>query len=83
MTNKHAKTLMDVRQIMYENFYDFIAEDVRTISANGKRRTVLLFERRAGYSYVDNDIDKQYLIGNNFKVEKCCNGHYYQVYRCL
>ena len=83
MTNKQAKSLMDVVKIMNENFYDFIGEDVKTIGSNGKRRTVLLFERQHKYGYIDNDINKQELIGNNFKVEKYNNGHYYQVYRCL
>ena len=83
MTNKQAKNLTDVIRIMRENFYDFIAEDVKTIGANGKRRTVLVFERREGHGYEDQDINKQHLIGNNFKVEKYNNGHYYQVYRCL
>ena len=83
MTNKQAKSLMDVIKIMYENFYDFIGEDVKTIGSNGKRRTVLLFERQYKYGYVDNDNNKQELIGNNFKVEKYNNGRYYQVYRCL
>ena len=32
---------------------------------------------------IDNDINKQLLIGNKFKVEKYNNGQYYQVYRCL
>lgn len=83
MTNKQAKNLMDVVKIMDENFYDFINEDIKTVGVNGKRRTVLLFERRKGYGYEDNDINKQYLIGNNFKIEKYNNGHFYQVYRCL
>ena len=83
MTNKQAKSLMDVIKIMNENFYDFISENIKTIGTNGKRRTVLLFERCKEYGYEDNDINKQYLIGNNFKVEKYSNGHYYQVYRCL
>ena len=83
MTNKQAKSLMDVVKIMNENFYDFIGEDIKTIGSNGKRRTVLLFERQHEYGYIDNDINKQELIGNNFKVEKYNNGHYYQVYRCL
>lgn len=83
MTNKQAKTLTDVIKIMNDNFYDFIGEDVKTIGSRGKRRNVLVFERRAEYGSIDNDIDKQYLIGNNFKVEKYCNGRYYQVYRCL
>ena len=83
MTNKQAKSLMDVVKIMNENFYDFIGEDIKTIGSNGKRRTVLLFERQHKYGYIDNDINKQELIGNNFKVEKYNNGHYYQVYRCL
>lgn len=83
MTNKQAKNLMDVIKIMNDNFYDFIGEDIKTIGSNGKRRTVLLFERRKEYGYEDHDINKQYLIGNNFKVEKYSNGRYYQVYRCL
>ena len=83
MTNKQAKNLTDVIKIMNENFYDFIGEDIKTIDANGKNRTVLLFERREEYGYEDHGINKQYLIGNNFKVEKYNNGHYYQVYRCL
>lgn len=83
MTKKQAKTLKDVIKIMNDNCYDFIGEDVVTIGSRGKRRNVLLFERRAEYGRVDNDIDKQYLIGNNFTVEKYCKGRYYQVYRCL
>ena len=83
MTNKQAKSLTDVIKIMNKNFYDFIGEDIKTIGSNGKRRTVLLFERQHKYGYVDNDNNKQELIGNNFKVEKYNNGHYYQVYRCL
>ena len=83
MTNKQARNLMDVIKIMNENFYDFIGEDIKTIGVNGKRRTVLLFERRKKYGHEDHDINKQYLIGNNFKVEKYNDGHYYQVYRCL
>lgn len=83
MTNKQAKNLMDVIKIMNENFYDFISEDIKTVGVNGKRRAVLLFERRKGYGYEDHDINKQYLIGNNFKIEKYNNGHFYQVYRCL
>lgn len=83
MANKQAKSLMDVVKIMNENFYDFISEDIKTIGENGKRRTVLLFERRKGYGYEDHGINKQYLIGNNFKIEKYNDGHYYQVYRCL
>lgn len=83
MTRKQARTLIDVIKIMNNNFYDFIGEDIKTIGSRGQRRNVLLFERRTGYGYVDNDINKQYLIGNNFKVEKYCNGRYYQVYRCL
>ena len=83
MTNKQAKSLMDVVKIMNENFYDFIGEDIKTIGYNGKRRTVLLFERQHKYGYVDVDNNKQELIGNNFKVEKYSNGRYYQVYRCL
>ena len=83
MTNKQAKSLMDVVKIMNENFYDFIGEDIKTIGVNGKRRTVLLFERCKEYGYEDHDINKQYLIGNNFKVEKYNDGRYYQVYRCL
>ena len=83
MTNKQARNLTDVIKIMNENFYDFISENVKTIGVNGKRRTVLLFERRKGYGYEDHDINKQYLIGNDFKIEKYNNGHYYQVYRCL
>ena len=83
MTNKQARNLMDVIKIMNENFYDFISENIKTIGANDKRRTVLLFERRKEYGYKDHDINKQYLIGNNFKVEKYNDGHYYQVYRCL
>ena len=58
MTNKQAKSLMDVIKIMNENFYDFIGEDVKTIGSNGKRRTVLLFERQHKYGYVDNDNNK-------------------------
>ena len=83
MTNKQARNLMDVIKIMNENFYDFISENIKTIGVNDKRRTVLLFERRKEYGYEDHDINKQYLIGNNFKVEKYNDGHYYQVYRCL
>lgn len=83
MANKQAKTLTDVIKLMNEWFYDFIGEDIRTIGTSGKRRTVLVFERRKGYGDEDNDINKQYLIGNNFKVEKYNNGRYYQVYRCL
>ena len=83
MTNKQAKSLMDVVKIMYENFYDFIGEDIKTIGYNGKRRTVLLFERQHKYGYIDVDNNKQELIGNNFKVEKYNDGHYYQIYRCL
>lgn len=83
MANKQAKSLMDVVKIMDENFYDFISEDIKTVGVNGRRRTVLLFERRKGYGYEDHGINKQYLIGNNFKIEKYNNGHYYQVYRCL
>ena len=83
MKNKQAKNLMDVIKIMNENFYDFISENIKTIGVNGKRRTVLLFERRKGYGYEDNDINKQHLIGNNFKVEKYNDGRFYQVYRCL
>lgn len=83
MTKKQAKTLEDVIKIMNDNFYDLIGEDIKTIGLRGKRRNVLLFERRTEYGNVDNDINKQYLIGNNFKVEKYCNGRYYQVYRCL
>ena len=83
MTNKQAKSLMDVVKIMNENFYDFISEDIKTIGSNGKRRTVLLFERQHKYGYVDVDNNKQELIGNNFKVEKYSNGRYYQVYKCL
>lgn len=83
MTRKQAKTLIDVIKSMDEWFYDFIGEDVKTIGLSGKRRTVLLFERRNGYGYEDHGINKQYLIGNNFKVEKYNNGRYYQVYRCL
>lgn len=83
MTSKQAKSLMDVIKIMNENFYDFIGEDVKTIGSRGQRRTVLLFERQHNFGYVDSDNNKQELIGNNFKVEKYNNGHYYQVYRCL
>ena len=83
MTNKQAKSLMDVVKIMNENFYDFIGEDIKTIGYNGKRRTVLLFERQHKYGYVDVDNNKQELIGNNFKVEKYSDGRYYQVYKCL
>ena len=83
MANKQAKNLMDVIKIMDKNFYDFISENIKTVGVNGKRRTVLLFERRKGYGYKDDDINKQYLIGNNFKVEKYNDGHYYQVYRRL
>ena len=83
MTNKQAKSLMDVVKIMNKNFYDFIGEDIKTIGSNGKRRIVLLFERNGEYGYEDHDINKQELIGNNFKVEKYNDGHYYQVYRCL
>lgn len=83
MANKQAKTLTDVIKLMREWFYDFVSEDVKTIGANGKRRTVLLFERQHKYGYVDSDNNKQELIGNNFKVEKYSNGRYYQVYRCL
>ena len=83
MTNKQAKSLMDVVKIMNENFYDFIGEDIKTIGYNGKRRTVLLFERQHKYGYVDVDNNKQELIGNNFKVEKNSDGRYYQVYKCL
>lgn len=83
MTNKQAKSLMDVVKIMNENFYDFIGEDIKTIGYNGKRRTVLLFERQHKYGYVDVDNNKQELIGNNFKVEKYSGGRYYQVYKCL
>lgn len=83
MTNKQAKTLKDVIKIMYDNFYDFIGEDIKTIGSRGKRRNVLLFEHRTEYGYADNGIDKQELIGDNFKVEKYCNGRYYQIYRCL
>ena len=83
MANKQAKTLIDVIKIMNDNYYDFIGEDVKTIGSNGKRRTVLLFERRKGYGNEDHGINKQHLIGNNFKVEKYNNGHYYQVYKCL
>lgn len=83
MTIKQAKTLTDVIKIMHEYFYDFIGEDVKTIGTSGKRRNVLLFERRSGYGYKDYGVDKQFLIGPRFKVEKYNNGHYYQVYRCL
>ena len=83
MKNKKARNLMDVIKIMNENFYDFISENVKTIGTNGKHRTVLLFERRKGYRYEDHDSNKQYLIDNNFKVEKYNDGHFYQVYRCL
>ena len=83
MTNKKARNLIDVIKIMDENFYDFISENIKTIGVNSKHRTVLLFERRKGYGYEDHDINKQYLIGNDFKVEKYNNGRYYQVYRCL
>ena len=81
MTNEQAKTLIDVMKIMNENFYDFVSDNIKTIVVNGKRRTVLLFERRKEYGYEDHDINKQYLIGDNFKVEKYNDGHYYQVYR--
>lgn len=76
-----AKNLLDVIKIMHENHYDFIGEDVKNIGANGKRRTVLLFE--CCYGHESNNIDVKCLIGNNFKVEKYNNGKYYQVYRCL
>ena len=68
MTNKPAKISMDVMKIMNENFYDFVSDDIKTIVVNGKRKTVLLFERRKEYGYEDHDINKQYLIGDNFKV---------------
>lgn len=80
---KRAKTLIDVIKIMNDNFYDFIGEDIKTFETNGKRRTILLFERRKDFGEEDNDINKQYLIGNNFHVEKYNNGRYYQIYRCL
>lgn len=80
---KQARTLTDVIKIMKDNFYIFVGEDVKTIGSTGKRRTVLLFERDSKYGYNDNDINKQYLIGNNFKVEKYSHGRYYQIYRCL
>lgn len=80
---KQARTLTNVIKLMDEWFYDFLGKDVRTIGSSGKRRTVLVFERRNGYGYEDHDINKQYLIGNNFKVEKYISGRYYQVYRCL
>lgn len=80
---KQAKTLTDVIKIMKDNYYDFIGEDIKTIGINGKRRNVLLFERRCKYGLVDTDTDKQFLIGNRFTVEKYSNGRYYQVYRCL
>lgn len=80
---KRAKTLTDVIKIMNDNYYDFIGEDIKTIGINGKRRNVLLFERRHKYGLVDTDTDKQILIGNRYIVEKYSNGRYYQVYRCL
>lgn len=67
---KQARTLTDVIEIMSDNFYIFIGKDIKTIGLNGKRRTVLLFERNSEYGYEDHDINKQYLIGNNFNVEK-------------
>ena len=83
MANKQIRTLTDVIKIMDENFYDFISENIKTITISGKRRTVLLFERRKGYGYEDHDVNKQYLIGNKFKVEKYSDGHFYQIYRCF
>lgn len=83
MANRRVRTLMDVIKIMDKNFYDFISKNIKTISINGKRRTVLLFERRKGYGYEDHDINKQYLVGNKFKVKKYSDGHFYQVYRCF
>lgn len=76
-----TKTLTDVIKIMQENLYDFIGEDIKTIGANGKRRIVLLFERRHGHE--SSNVDVACLIDDSFKVEKYNNGNYYQVYRCL
>lgn len=78
---RQARTLLDVVKLMDEWFYDFIGESEETIGANGKKRTVLLFENR--YRREDTDINKQYLIGNNFKVDKYNHGRYYKIYRCI
>lgn len=80
---KQAKTLTDVIKIMNDNYYDFIGEDIKTIGVYGKRKNVLVFERRREYGDVDTDANKQSLIGNRFTVEKYSNGRYYQIYRCL
>lgn len=83
MARRQARTSKDVIKLMDEWFYDFIGKDVRTMGPRGQRRTVLVFERRAEYGYVDHGINKQYLIGNNFKVEKYNSGLYYEIYRWL
>lgn len=78
---KQCRTLMDVIKVMDNNCYSLVKKTTETIGASGKRRTVLLFINK--YTYNDCGVNKQNLLGNNFKVDKYNKGHYYKVYKKL
>ena len=81
---KKAKTLKDVVLIMYDNSYDFIGEDVKTLGSQGKHRKVLLFEHQLGARFkTENKKEIKALIGNLFTVESYNSGRYYQIYKTL
>mgnify|MGYP006983161070 CR=1 FL=1 len=75
---KQCRTLADVIKVMDKNCYSLVKETTETIEV---KRKVLLFINK--YTPTDCGVNKQYLIGNNFKVDKYNNGHYYKVYRKL
>lgn len=73
------KTLLDVIKTMNNNGFDFIGKECKTIEANGKRRTCLIFVR----AFYDNKTNPKELLGKEFTCESYNHGRYYQVYRTL
>ena len=73
------KNLTDVINVMFENGFDYVGDEVKTIGISGKKRTCLLFRR--AYNNSKNN-PRDFLTGD-FVCENYSNGKYYQVYRCV
>ena len=73
------KNLIDVIDVMFENGFDYVGDEVKTIGISGKERTCLLFRR----AYNNSKNNPEEFLPDDFVCENYGNGKYYQVYRCL
>ena len=73
------KDLIDVINVMFENEFDYVGDEVKTIGISGKKRTCLLFRR----AYNNSKNDPREFLSDDFVCENYINEKYYQVYRRL